>query len=98
MVPYDGVLRIAWNPENSELGALKSFDRYYDLGVHAFVEHTSTPANAILQASVSWFDEDNINVTVLVNTTSEIENGILRIIEIEDRVEMLGRAPTQEAD
>ena len=97
VVPNDGVLRIAWHPENSELGSLKTNDRYLELGEQAIVEHTSTPANAILQASVSWFDEDNINVTVLVNTTSEIENGILRIIVIEDRVEMFGRAPTQDA-
>lgn len=97
VVPNDGVLRIAWHPENSELGSLKTNDRYLELGEQAIVEHTPTPANAILQASVSWFDEDNINVTVLVNTTSEIENGILRIIVIEDRVEMFGRAPTQDA-
>ena len=97
VVPNDGVLRIAWHPENSDLGSLKTNDRYLELGEQAIVEHTSTPANAILQASVSWFDEDNINVTVLVNTTSEIENGILRIIVIEDRVEMFGRAPTQDA-
>lgn len=97
MVPNDGVLRIAWHPENSELGSLKTNDRYLELGEQAIVEHTPTPANAILQASVSWFDEENINVTVLVNTTSEIENGILRIIVIEDRVEMFGRAPTQDA-
>ena len=97
VVQNDGVLRIAWHPENSELGSLKTNDRYYELGEQAIVEHTSTPANAILQSSVSWFDEDNINVTVLVNTTSEIENGILRIIVIEDRVEMFGRAPTQDA-
>lgn len=97
VVPNDGVLRIAWHPENSDLGSLKTNDRYLELGEQAIVEHTSTPANAILQASVSWFDEDNINVTVLVNTTSEIENGILRIIVIEDRVEIFGRAPTQDA-
>lgn len=97
VVPNDGVLRIAWHPENSELGSLKTNDRYLELGEQAIVEHTPTPANAILQASVSWFDEENINVTVLVNTTSEIENGILRIIVIEDRVEMFGRAPTQDA-
>ena len=97
VVQNDGVLRIAWHPENSELGSLKTNDRYLELGEQAIVEHTPTPANAILQASVSWFDEENINVTVLVNTTSEIENGILRIIVIEDRVEMFGRAPTQDA-
>ena len=97
VIPDDGVLRIAWHPENSELGSLKTNDRYLELGEQAIVEHTSTPANAILRASVSWFDEDNINVTVLVNTTSEIENGILRIIVIEDCVEMFGRAPTQDA-
>ena len=97
VVPNDGVLRIAWHPENSELGSLKTNDRYLELGEQAIVEHTSTPANAILRASVSWFDEDNINVTVLVNTTSEIENGILRIIVIEDCVEMFGRAPSQDA-
>ncbi len=97
VIPNDGVLRIAWHPENSELGSLKTNDRYLELGEQAIVEHTSTPANAILRTSVSWFDEDNINVTVLVNTTSEIENGILRIIVIEDRVEMFGRAPTQDA-
>ena len=97
VIPNDGVLRIAWHPENSELGSLKTNDRYLELGEQAIVEHTSTPANAILRASVSWFDEDNINVTVLVNTTSEIENGILRIIVIEDCVEMFGRAPSQDA-
>ena len=97
VIPDDGVLRIAWHPENSELGSLKTNDRYLELGEQAIVEHTSTPANAILRASVSWFDEDNINVTVLVNTTSEIENGILRIIVIEDCVEMFGRAPSQDA-
>ena len=97
VIPNDGVLRIAWHPENSELGSLKTNDRYLELGEQAIVEHTSTPANAILRASVSWFDEDNINVTVLVNTTSEIENGILRIIVIEDCIEMFGRAPSQDA-
>ena len=97
VIPNDGVLRIAWHPENSELGSLKTNDRYLELGEQAIVEHTSIPANAILRASVSWFDEDNINVTVLVNTTSEIENGILRIIVIEDCVEMFGRAPSQDA-
>ena len=97
VVQNDGVLRIAWHPENSDLGSLKTNDRYLELGEQAIVEHTSTPANAILQTSVSWFDENSINVTVLVNTTSEIENGILRIIVIEDRVEMFGRAPTQDA-
>ena len=97
VVPNDGIIRIAWHPENSDLGSLKTNDRYLELGEQTIVEHISTPANAILRASVSWFDEDNINVTVLVNTTSEIENGILRIIVIEDCVEMFGRAPTQDA-
>ena len=38
VVPNDGVLRIAWHPENSELGSLKTNDRYLELGEKAIVE------------------------------------------------------------
>tara|TARA_B100001029_G_C15061667_1_gene459108 strand:+ start:3040 stop:4089 length:1050 start_codon:yes stop_codon:yes gene_type:complete len=97
IVPNDDVLRLAWHPENSELGSLKTNDRFLELGEQNVVEHVSKSADAKLEIRVSWFDENSINVTVQVNTTSEIENGILRIIVSEDNVEMFGRAPAQNA-
>lgn len=97
IVPKDDVIRLAWHPEDSELGSLKTDDRFLELGEHSVVEHSSVPANANLQVSVSWVSDSSINVTIKVNTTSEIENGILRIIIVEDNVEMFGRAPNQHA-
>ena len=96
-VPEDDILRLAWHPEDSELGSLKTNDRFLELGEQSIVEHTSEPANAILQVSVSWVSENSFNVTVYVNTSIEIENGILRIIVVEDNVEMFGRTPSQHA-
>lgn len=97
VIPNDGSLRLAWHPVNSELGSLKTEDRYLELGENIVVEHVSTSAKAVLHTVVNWFDEDSLNVTVQVNSTSELENGILRIILVEDDVKMFGRAPPQHA-
>ena len=97
VIPNDGSLRLAWHPVNSELGSLKTEDRYLELGENTVVEHVSTSAKAVLHTVVNWFDEDSLNITVQVNSTSELENGILRIILIEDDVKMFGRAPPQHA-
>lgn len=97
VIPNDGSLRLAWHPVNSELGSLKTEDRYLELGENTVVEHGLTSAKAVLHTVVNWFDEDSLNITVQVNSTSELENGILRIILIEDDVEMFGRAPPQHA-
>ena len=96
-VPNDNLLRLAWHPEDSELGLMKTSDRYLELDEKSIFEHPTKSANAILTTSVSWSDKNSINVTIQVNTTSEIENGILRIIVIEDNVEMFGRSPAQNA-
>ena len=96
-IPLDEVLRIAWHPEDSELGTLKTNDRYLELGEQQVVEHASIPANAELHAVVHWSDEQTLNVTVDIEILSEIENGILRLILIEDGVEMFGRTPSQHA-
>ena len=96
-VPLDDVLRIAWHPEDSQLGTMKTNDRYLELGELQVVDHESIPANAELHAMVHWSDERTLNVTVDVEIQSEIENGILRIILIEDGVEMFGRTPAQHA-
>ena len=97
VIPNDGSLRLAWHPVNSELGSLKTEDRYLELGENTVVEHGLTSAKAVLHTVVNWFDEDSLNITVQVNSTSELENGILRIILIEDDVKMFGRAPPQHA-
>ena len=96
-VPLDDVLRIAWHPEDSQLGTMKTSDRYLELGELQVVDHEARPANAELHAMVHWSDERTLNVTVDVEIQSEIENGILRIILIEDGVEMFGRTPAQHA-
>ena len=96
-VPLDEVLRIAWHPEDSELGTLKTNERYLELGEIQVVDHPAIPANAELHALVHWSDEQTINVTVDIQILSEIENGILRLILIEDEVEMFGRTPSQHA-
>ena len=95
VVPNDGLTRLAWHPAESNLGSMKTDDRFLELGEQSVVSHATSPANAVLQTHVSWLDGDSLNITVQVNITSEIENGILRIIVIEDNVEMFGRAPTQ---
>ena len=97
VIPNDGFLRLAWHPVNSELGSLKTEDRYLELGENTVVEHAPISAKAVLHTVVNWFDEDNLNINVQVNSTSELENGILRIILIEDDVKMFGRAPPQHA-
>jgi len=97
VIPNDGFLRLAWHPVNSELGSLKTDDRYLELGENSVVEHAPTSAKAVLHTVVNWFGEDSLNITVQVNSTSELENGILRIILIEDDVKMFGRAPPQHA-
>ncbi len=94
-VPSDDVIRMAWHPVESELGTLKTEDRYLELGESAIVEHAEEEAAAKLHTTVRWSSEESINVTVDINVTSEIENGILRIILIEKDVEMFGRTPTQ---
>ena len=94
-VPRDDVIRMAWHPEDSELGTLKTEDRYLELGESAIVEHAKEPATAELHSTIRWSSEQSINVTVDINVTSEIETGILRIILIEKEVEMFGRTPTQ---
>jgi len=96
-VPLDEVLRISWHPEDSGLGTLKTNDRYLELGELQVVDHASTPANAELHAMVRWSDEQTLNVTIDIQVLSEIENGILRLILIEDGVEMFGRTPSQHA-
>jgi len=96
-VPDDDVIRIAWHPVESELGTLKTDDRYLELGELSVAEHVSKPANAILYSTIIWSSEQSLNITVNINLTSEIENGILRLILIEDDVEMSGRTPTQHA-
>ena len=97
VVPNDGTLRLAWHPAESDLGSTKTEDRFLELGEQSVVNHESSPANAVLKTHITWFDGDTLNVSVQVNITSEIENGILRIIVIEDNVEMFGRAPSQNA-
>ena len=96
-VPDDDVIRIAWHPEESELGTLKTDERYLELGELSVVEHVSQPANASLHTSIQWSSEATLNITVHVNLTTQIENGILRLILIEDTVEMFGRTPDQHA-
>jgi len=96
-VPDDDVIRIAWHPEESELGTLKTDDRYLELGELSVVEHASQPSNASLYTSIRWSSEQSLNITVHVNLTTQIENGILRLILIEDPVEMFGRTPDQHA-
>ena len=96
-VPLDDVLRISWHPEDSELGTLKTNDRYLELGERQVVDHHSVPANAELHATVRWSDEQTLNVTVEIQILANIENGILRLILIEDDVEMFGRTPSQHA-
>ncbi len=96
-VPDDDVIRMAWHPEESELGTLKTDDRYLELGELSIVEHDSKPATALLHTIIQWSTEQTLNITVNVNVTTEIENGILRLILIEDSVEMFGRTPDQHA-
>ena len=96
-VPDDDVIRMAWYPVESELGTLKTDDRYLELGELSIVEHASKPATAILHSTIIWSSEQSLNITVNINLTSEIENGILRLILIEDDVDMFGRTPTQHA-
>jgi hypothetical protein len=96
-VPLDDVLRISWHPEDSQLGTMKTNDRYQELGELQVVDHAPIPANAELHAMVRWSDDYTLNVTVDIQILSEIENGILRLILIEDDVEMFGRTPSQHA-
>jgi hypothetical protein len=94
-IPLDKVIRMAWYPENNSLGTLKTDDRFLELGELSIVDHASEPATAILRTMIRWTSEQSINVTVEINMTSEIENGILRLILVEDDVEMFGRTPAQ---
>jgi len=96
-VPDDDVIRIAWHPEESELGTLKTDERFLELGELSIVEHVSQPANASLHTTIGWSSEQVLNITVHVNLTTQIENGILRLILIEETVEMFGRTPDQHA-
>ena len=96
-IPNDGVIRMSWHPEESDLGSLKTNDRYVELGEFSIVEHASEPSSALLHTSVQWSTESSLNITVEVNLTTEIENGILRLIVIEDEIEMFGRTPNQNA-
>ena len=94
-IPSDDVIRMAWHPEESELGTLKTEDRYLELGESSIVEHAKEPATAKLHSMVRWSSEQTINITVEVNVTFEIDTRILRLILIERDVEMFGRTPTQ---
>ena len=94
-VPADDVIRMAWHPEESELGTLKTNDRYLELGELSIVEHGSEPATALLHTIIRWSSEQTLNITVHVNLATEVENGILRLILIENSVEMFGRTPDQ---
>ena len=96
-VPVDDVIRMSWHPEESELGTLKTDDRYMELGENKIVDHASIPSQAILHVTVLWSSEQSLNVSVNVNLTANLENGILRLILIEDGVEMFGRDPSQHA-
>ena len=51
-VPADDVIRMAWHPEESELGTLKTNDRYLELGELSIVEHGSDPATALLHPNI----------------------------------------------
>ena len=96
-VPNDDVIRMSWHPEGSDLGSFKTNDRFVELGEFPIVEHTAEPSSALLHTSVQWSTESSLNVTVEVNLTTEIENGILRLIVIEDDIQMFGRTPNQHA-
>jgi len=96
-VPDDDIIRMSWHPEESVLGTPKTNGRYLELGELSIVEHTPEPATAFLHSSVRWSTESSLNVTVDVNLTSEIENGILRLILVQDEVEMFGRTSVQHA-
>ncbi|MEE2747649.1 MAG: hypothetical protein VX473_04180 [Candidatus Thermoplasmatota archaeon] len=96
-IPNDGVIRMAWYPEDNELGSLKTEDRYVELGELSVVNHEPKVATAQLHTVIRWSSEDTLNVSVDVNVTTEIEDGILRLILIENDVEMFGRTPTQNA-
>tara|TARA_B100001996_G_C18608605_1_gene572801 strand:- start:25 stop:1077 length:1053 start_codon:yes stop_codon:yes gene_type:complete len=95
LVPIDQVLRIAWHPDNSELGVLKTPDRYIELGQQEIVEHSEQNASAKLNVSIEWSSKESLNITVDVSILDEIENGIIRIIVIEDGAEVTGRISNQ---
>ena len=97
MVPIDQVLRIAWHPDDSELGVLKTSDRFIELGQQEIVEHAKQNASAILNVSIKWSSEDSLNITVDVSIFDELENGIIRIMVIEDGAEIDGRISNQHA-
>ena len=96
-IPNDEIIRMAWYPEDSDLGSLKTTDRFAELGELRTVEHPAIPANATMKTTIAWASKNVLNITVQINTTSAIENGILRIILVENEVEMFGRTPTQHA-
>ena len=81
-IPNDGIIRMAWYPEESDLGSLKTTDRFAELGELRTVEHPAIPANATMKTTVAWASKNVLNITVQINTTSTIENGILRIIVV----------------
>jgi hypothetical protein len=96
-IPNDDVIRMAWHPEESDLGVGKTAARYTELGELQTVDHPSIPANAMLHTTVAWTSQNMFNITVEINISSQIENGMLRIILIENDVEMFGRTPIQQA-
>ena len=96
-VPDDELIRLAWHPLSDELGILGSEKRAEDLGNSSVFNHPVTDAKALLGLTLRWSDDETLNTTIEIKITSEIENGILRMILVEDGVEIEGRIPDQNA-
>ncbi len=96
-IPNDDVIRMAWHSDDNGLGVVKTEDRYLELGNLSIVDHPAETAIAELHTVIQWSSENTLNISVDINGTTEIETRILRLILIENDVDMFGRTPTQNA-
>jgi hypothetical protein len=99
-VPTDDVIRIAWHPAGTDLGIPASTYRAEDFGIdgRGVVEHETVPAQAQMNLTLVWKDADTLDVTIDIHMEIDLEEkGILRMIIVEDGVEIPGRTPDQNA-
>ncbi|MDP6906703.1 MAG: hypothetical protein QF440_04730 [Candidatus Thalassarchaeaceae archaeon] len=104
-IPDDGVIRLAWHTwdENltNGLGIPAAKYRAEDLGISetGVIEHPSEPTHAKLNISLKWdqsVDGAILNSTIGIHIFNNVSDTlILRMIIIENNVEVGGRIPMQ---
>lgn len=89
-VPRDDTIRMAWHPAESDLGIPAETYRAEDLGVEGqgTVLHEAVPARATLDLRLRWLDASRLHLEADIDLETDLgEEGILRMIVVEDGVE-----------